>query len=364
MKTLVISNMYPNKEFPTYGVFVRSTTESIEKYSKISKIVMNKKVSKLGKGLEYLVFYIRIIFFYLFDNSSLIYIHYPSHVAFLINKLSLIRKRNIITNVHGSDVVAKQGIEYKMRKQTEQLLQNSIKVVVPSSYFKTYLLTNYKGLSSSNIYCYPSGGVNSLIFNHEHLSKNEFIRHSSSITKNTYSYISRVDEGKGWDTYIHAISILKTDFPNIFQTLHFKIIGSGSKSNSLNDLLNENGLRDEIEWINSLPQKELAEEMKNSKFVIFPSELQESLGLVGLESMACGTPLITSGVAGISSYFVNEVNGIGFASGNASDLAKSIILSTEITDEEYDNMCTSAIETAKKYLDINVEKVLVDIIKR
>lgn len=42
---------------------------------------------------------------------------------------------------------------------------------------------------------------------------------------------------------------------------------------------------------------------------VFPTQLEESLGLVGLEAMACGVPVIGSCIGGLTDYIEEGTNG-------------------------------------------------------
>ena len=57
--------------------------------------------------------------------------------------------------------------------------------------------------------------------------------------------------------------------------------------------------------------------------VVVPS-LYESFGLVALESMACGTPVIASNTGGLSALVRHKFNGLLFERGNADDLANKL----------------------------------------
>ena len=48
-KILLVSNMYPSKKYPHYGVFVKNIYESLQKDFLIDKIVCFKQVSKVYK---------------------------------------------------------------------------------------------------------------------------------------------------------------------------------------------------------------------------------------------------------------------------------------------------------------------------
>jgi glycosyltransferase involved in cell wall biosynthesis len=49
------------------------------------------------------------------------------------------------------------------------------------------------------------------------------------------------------------------------------------------------------------------------------------LGLVGLEAMACGVPIIGSKIGGLRDYLQDGYNGFFFEPGNGTDLASKIL---------------------------------------
>jgi len=73
--------------------------------------------------------------------------------------------------------------------------------------------------------------------------------------------------------------------------LELRIIGSGSEENKLRAKAKNN-----IKFLGRTPDKELLENLKSAQAVIFPSE--EDFGIVPVEAMACGTPVIVFGAGG------------------------------------------------------------------
>lgn len=62
MKILLISNMYPSKDFPSYGVFVKNTEQILlDNGVSVDKAVMTKRTGKLGKLVGYASHYLKII---------------------------------------------------------------------------------------------------------------------------------------------------------------------------------------------------------------------------------------------------------------------------------------------------------------
>lgn len=124
----------------------------------------------------------------------------------------------------------------------------------------------------------------------------------------------------------------------------------------LHSLSDELNVSDFIDWIDLLPQIELRRIYNDIDYFIFPSELNESLGLVALEAMACGTPVIGSDYAAQSFYINDGVNGYKFKVGDAEAMKKTIVRAKEIIDYypvKYESLCNGACETAKQYYENN-----------
>ncbi|MHB1534379.1 MAG: glycosyltransferase, partial [Acidimicrobiales bacterium] len=58
--------------------------------------------------------------------------------------------------------------------------------------------------------------------------------------------------------------------------------------------------------------------------LVFPSEWPEPFGLVPLEAMACGTPVVATGAGGSAEFLVDGANCLLFAPGDPAALAKAV----------------------------------------
>jgi len=97
---------------------------------------------------------------------------------------------------------------------------------------------------------------------------------------------------------------------------------------------------------NHLKETELSEMIKNSLFLVFPSEgLYETFGLVMIEAFACGTPVITSNIGVMKELVEDHRTGLLFEPGNASDLQKKVIwaINNRKIMLEYGKKCTQSL---------------------
>ena len=82
---------------------------------------------------------------------------------------------------------------------------------------------------------------------------------------------------------------------------------------------------------------------------IFPTALNESLGLVGLEAMSCGLPVIASNIGAPSAYIKNGVNGFLYETNNVEDLVEKVLFYQQLSINEKIKMREDAILTAELY---------------
>ena len=101
-----------------------------------------------------------------------------------------------------------------------------------------------------------------------------------------------------------------------------------------------------IEFVGFKEGKDLEELIKNSSFVIVPSECYENNPLSIIESYALGKPVIGSDIGGISEIIVHNKTGYLFKMGDQDSLREYILKSVNISDADYFRMSSNAREFA------------------
>lgn len=363
MKILLVSNMYPNDKHPAYGIFVKRFTDELDKIGILySKSVMYQHDGKIAKLMGYIVFYVKTFFKVLFGKYNYIYVHQASHSSPPVIAAAKFKKIKIFTNVHGCDVVSENASQEKMQKYTRGILKHSDRVIVPSEYYKKLVSKKYS-IEENKIHIYPSAGVDRDTFFKKPQEEKKVIRKRYNFKEGVpiFGMAGRISEGKGWDTFVEAVSLLNEEGINAT----YVIVGSGREDNRLDKLLNEKNLTEDVVRIGLLPQNQLSDFYNAIDYLIFPTRREsESLGLVALEAMACGTPVIASDFAAPKYYVANGVNGYKFTVGSSRELAAVMKSCCDSVDtDKYKKLSDEALKTAEGYYSDNIRKELEDIMR-
>jgi glycogen(starch) synthase len=126
-----------------------------------------------------------------------------------------------------------------------------------------------------------------------------------SFSPPTLLLFGRIVKEKGFDTALHAFSHLLKGIPDA----KLVIAGGGPLKPSLEKLALELSLSASVTFTGVLNEEEVLANYNRASLVIVPS-LIESFGLVILESMQMGRPVIASRVEGVPEVVVEGVTGL------------------------------------------------------
>jgi glycogen synthase len=130
-------------------------------------------------------------------------------------------------------------------------------------------------------------------------------------------YVGRYDRRKGIDCAIRALARLDG------ATLEVQGTGDTAERERLEDLAAEVGVAGRVRF-ETCPRPELPERYRAADVLVFPSEWEEPFGLTPLEAMACGTPVVATGVGGSGEYLLDGRNCLRFPAGDADALAAAL----------------------------------------
>lgn len=363
MKLLLISNMYPDNQHPGFGIFVKHTEDIlVSEGFDVEKVVRYKKNKMFLKIIDYILFYLKILYKGFFHSYDGIYIHFAAHPSLPVLFLRIFkRKVKIITNVHGTDVVPENKIHVFFQIFVKKILKKSDVIIAPSIYFQDLVAKKYN-ISTKKIEVFPSGGIDKDIFYPVSNKKNIYKKFNLDPTLSYLGFVGRIEYGKGWETFLEAINILNRDKQLINKKVIF--VGYGDQLDMFNEKVNTLGLNDKIIHYKYMQQHELNLIYNILDFFCFPTERKgESLGLVGIEAMACGTPVIGSKIAGLQSYISDYENGMLFKPKDAEDLISKIKEFYKLDQGEINTIKKNALITAKRYEKGNIKGRLIEIFR-
>ncbi|CAN5845679.1 glycosyltransferase family 4 protein [soil metagenome] len=129
----------------------------------------------------------------------------------------------------------------------------------------------------------------------------------------------RVQFEKGFQVLVRAMSLLRHCMPE----LRCVIGGAGSYLPELQSRVDFDGVADRIELVGYLTDDALLDILHRAGCVVIPS-LYEPFGIVALEALAGGAPLVVAETGGLAELVRSTGGGLMFEPGHADQLADAI----------------------------------------
>jgi glycosyltransferase involved in cell wall biosynthesis len=142
--------------------------------------------------------------------------------------------------------------------------------------------------------------------------------------ENSIVYVGRLSHEKGVQTLINAVK----DIPGI----QLKIIGDGPLKTDLENQIKAEQIKNVV-FCGYKTGQALHDEIKNSMFLVIPSEGYENNPRTVIEAFALGKPAVGARIGGIPELVEDWETGLTYASGDKDDLKKKITLMNDNRDK-------------------------------
>lgn len=219
---------------------------------------------------------------------------------------------------------------FDKRFALEKEIINETSVIISLSESEKNDLSVLYGADPEKIIVIP-GGVN---IKQCHEIPKEKAREILNLPKDRFIvlFLGRLEWRKGIGVLITAAKLLKNDVPN----LNVIIVGGkiyGRQKNSkdfkeyqrLSEKAEQEGVKDIVNFVGRIGHDQIHIFYSAADVFVIPS-YYEPFGLVALEGMACGIPVIASNVGGLKTTIEDQITGLLFQPRNPLDLKEKILL--------------------------------------
>lgn len=256
------------------------------------------------------------------QDYDLIVSHFSFYTFPLLNMLN---DRPLVTHFHGpwaleSGVEANKSVAVKVKKWLEQsVYKRSQQFIVLSQTFRDILHQEYQvPLEKINII---PGGVDIDRFN-INLSPLEARSQLGWHQDRPIIFcIRRLAKRMGLENLVAAMAKVRTVYPDIL----LYIAGKGELSTTLNTQISELELEDNVKLLGYIPDEQLPLCYRGADFSVVPTIALEGFGLIVVESLAAGTPVLGTPIGGIPEILKPFSEDLVFEGYLPDQLARGII---------------------------------------
>ena len=339
MKVLVISHMYPSTFDETAGIFIHQQVKELQRQGCEIKIISPvpwtpfpiKHLSKKWKR------YSQVPAKMIWDGIE---VHYPRYLSFpkalffassgnrmysgireLVNELGkdfrfdvihahvalpdgfaamMVNRRYnrpLVVTIHGQDLQTTLHKNASCKKALAKVFEHADKIVTVSTKLKEIAKTE---ISFPEKIAVISNGVD----------PEELVARENALTASYADYkvilsVCHLIRSKGLDINLKAVSKLVKKYPN----LKYVVVGAGPEISSLRQLTHDLNLDRHVEFIGQQSHDKVMEYMEIADVFSLPS-WNEAFGVVYIEAMMHGKPIVACQGEGIGDVIENNITGL------------------------------------------------------
>jgi glycosyltransferase involved in cell wall biosynthesis len=292
---------------------------------------MNLKLNSAPLSYDYIKTFREIV-----KHYDIIHVHSPNPLAEI---LTLITDKKVIIHWH-SDIVRQRISYFFYRPIQQKVLKKADKIIATSP---QYLETSKQIKNFKDKAIVIPLGLNPKRLRISEQDLREFDKLKEKINnKKVVLAIGRLIEYKGFGYLVEAGQFLKDDTVVL-------IVGKGPLYGTLKNKIEKLNLKDKILLLGRV--NNVSVYMKNCDLFCLPSvSRNEAFGLVLVEALYFGKPLITTNVEGSGMNYVNKHNETGLVVPPKNSKALAEAINTILSNEKlYETFSKNALERFKEF---------------
>ncbi|MGE0635606.1 MAG: glycosyltransferase family 4 protein [Bacteroidia bacterium] len=300
MKILLINNLYPTEQNPQPAAYIKTQKDCLEAAgAQVDLLVLRADFKGfISKYFSYLKFFAQLFFNLSYSKYKLVYLnHLPNYFFVLFVHFPFMK--NVVIHWHGSEIYAPNLHNHWLNRISYLFTPKRFYHIAPSEYFAREVAQVMK-IKPEQVFISPSGGVDMDKFkpSDKQARANELV----------IGFASELSFMKGADTLLKLVEGTDELEEKCGRKIRFKVISYGrNKSYFLKEF---KAFEKKIEVLKPIPNGEMARFFNSLDILFFPTRRKaESLGLVALEAMACGKPVLGPKSFALPEYIKPGING-------------------------------------------------------
>lgn len=343
LKVLVLPSWYPTRDDPLNGIFFREQAESLNQYVDVAVLYLNP--IKLKQPKKFLFTKRKNIS----RENGLLTCQYnyewmPKNITLRhkIYEKRLIEGYIGVIEKFGKPDLIHAHVSYPAGYGA-MILSNKFKtpfiVTEHASFFQNFLMTKYGSyinqvLTEADYYTAVSYYVQNIITkngrrqcevipNFINADKFNLVNKPKIAQVDTFNlvHVSLMNDTKRIDILLRSLHMIISDYN--YKNIHLHLIGDGPDRQKYEDLASELGLQNYCTFHGYVDNNILGRYLNSSNALVISSKI-ETFCISGIESMACGLPVISTRCGGPEDYITEEV-GILVENEDVDSLSKGIV---------------------------------------
>lgn len=232
-----------------------------------------------------------------------------SRLMLLFLGLRVFSKTKLVSIHHHFNFSGEEGLKKWIHKIWElSFLKISYRTIIPSPYIKHL----FQQILPYSKFFYIELGIKKTLLHLPKIENND----------NNLLFVGTIERRKGLDYLINALNILNQKNISFYCNIVGKIIEDDYYT-ELFSSIKQFGLEEKVAFCGRVEDKQLSEYYNNASCFVFPS-LLEGYGMVMLEAMSYGIPVVAFNNSAMPFTVKNEKNGLLVEDKNDKELANAI----------------------------------------